>query len=1159
MTTVKYAPSGQQLWAVQSLENSSAKAIAVDNNGGIYITGSIPGGYLTVRYDGATGEEIWSRPFNAPDISFAQATAIAVDGAGGVFVTGFVSSSSTSEDYATIRYDAATGQQVWVQRYNGQDNSGDAAAAIAIDNEGGVVVTGTSNRSDGTSDFATVRYDAATGQQAWVSRYEGEGSNFDWARAIATDNSGNVYVTGLSFGESTTADFATIRYEAATGQQIWVQRDNGSIDGYDDVKAIAVDNAGGVYVTGNTSGIDGATDVVTVRYAAATGQLDWFSRYDGPETSEEGVASITVDNNGGVYVTGTSIGIGGAYADIATIRYEAATGQQTWVSRYDSEEGDYSEDWASAIAVDNTGGVYVTGSSISNSGTFGDYVTLRYIATTGEEAWVMRFNGIAKIGTDDKSVAVAVDAAGNSYVTGTSQASDQQRIATVKYDHAGQQVWAAQFEANSNATAIAVDSSGGVYVTGSATVRYDAATGEQTWVQAGGAAIAVDNTGGVYVTGLSTARYDAVTGEQTWATLHEDVTASAIAVDSTRGIYVTGTSNNDYATVRFEATTGQQTWASRYDGGSSDNAAAIAVDNRGGVYVTGSSYGENGSDFATVRYEAATGDETWAKRYNEAYEDGKGEFPFLLYSTEYARAIAVDDQGGVYVTGRLHYEYEYPEPDEYLLSSYVTLRYQAATGEQAWVNKASGLTGGRNEPRAIATDNKGGVYVTGTSYETLDDRKYIGTVRYDAATGGQTWVEGYNSTGSEEDEAVDMAIDSQGNLIITGYRNGGAETGYDFITIKYSQLYQCPDIAEAAITGYTTVSSGLAGASYSVEVPGATTFVWQITPPDGSPYSAFSGQGTPAILVDWPDAPDVYKVSVSYSAGAGCPATTSTKYVYVYDTHAGFVTGGGWSDSPVNTDYELMQQKGRAYWAFVARYKESRPGGSAGDPVQGALLLVLESGQAFRTTSVEEGSLVIAGERAYFTGSGTLTRRGSGGLVTDPRRFAYLLSAIDGQLEGLREEDRLLLRIWVMNGDGSPGAVAYDSQLGCASASLEDNAPACQQIDKGSIVIHRGGLRSVSDLLATAAAEPTAQGLRVYPTAVSDRATVSFSLESASEYALEIYDTKGALVRHIASGSAEAGRRYEQEFSVEDMGRGLYLARLTTGEKVQTAKLVVER
>ena len=128
-------------------------------------------------------------------------------------------------DYLTIKYNSA-GQEQWVASYNGPGNALDFADAIAVDSSGNVYVTGESYGLDSARDYATIKYNS-TGQEQWVARYNGPANYDDEARAIALDGSANVYVTGYSYGVGDAGiDYATIKYNSA-GQQQWVARYNG--------------------------------------------------------------------------------------------------------------------------------------------------------------------------------------------------------------------------------------------------------------------------------------------------------------------------------------------------------------------------------------------------------------------------------------------------------------------------------------------------------------------------------------------------------------------------------------------------------------------------------------------------------------------------------------------------------------------------------------------------------------------------------------------------------------------------------------------------------------------------------------------------------------------------------------------------------------------
>jgi hypothetical protein len=416
-------------------------------------------------------QETWVARYNGPGNLDDGGHAIAGDNSGNVYVTGGSHGSGTDLDYGTIKYNSAGAQQ-WVARYNGPGNGWDRAAAIAVDSSANVYATGQSLGSGTGFDYATVKYDSA-GQEQWVARYNGPGNGEDDAVAIASDSSGNVYVTGVSLGSGTGSDYATIKYDSV-GQEQWVARYNGPGNGHDDAEAIAVDSSGNVYVTGRSLGSGGYFDYATVKYDSA-GQEQWVARYNGPGNGHDDAEAIAVDSSGNVYVTGGSAGSDGL-ADYATVKYDSA-GQEQWVARYNGPRA-----WA--IALDGPGNVYVTGESEGDRHTGIDYATIKY-SSGGEEQWVARYNGSGS--GYDRAEAIAIDSSGNVYVTGQSVGSRHTGFdyATVKYDAAGQQQWAARYTGAGNsgegeeAQGIVVDGSGNVYVTGASLgsgTGYDYAT-----------------------------------------------------------------------------------------------------------------------------------------------------------------------------------------------------------------------------------------------------------------------------------------------------------------------------------------------------------------------------------------------------------------------------------------------------------------------------------------------------------------------------------------------------------------------------------------------------------------------------------------------------------------------------------------------------------
>lgn len=326
-------------------------------------------GFVTSRYD-RSGNLLWTKRYAGPENAGDEPGAIAVDDYGNIYVTGesYGNGPCYDYDFLTVKYDSS-GNELWVCRYGGPSGGDDIAGSIALDRFGNIHITGVSSGGVKTyEDYATVKYHP-DGDTAWVRRYNGPGNTDDAANAMAVDSAGNVYVTGSSWGNDTSYDYATMKYYP-NGDLAWLKRYIGPEKSHDVAYGIGLDRLNNVYVTGN-SGKENAT----IKYDSSGNEV-WVRRNSEPlgYIDFNRTHSMAMDANGNVFITGWSF-VDSLDWDYATVKFDK-DGNSCPILKYDGPGNSW--DQAFATAVDGQGNFYVTGGSEGN-GTSSDYATVKYV------------------------------------------------------------------------------------------------------------------------------------------------------------------------------------------------------------------------------------------------------------------------------------------------------------------------------------------------------------------------------------------------------------------------------------------------------------------------------------------------------------------------------------------------------------------------------------------------------------------------------------------------------------------------------------------------------------------------------------------------------------------------------------------------------------
>ncbi|WP_435355385.1 SBBP repeat-containing protein [Emticicia sp. SJ17W-69] len=390
--------------------------------------------------------------------NFDSGQKVVVDASGNIYVTGYYSGTATfgttikvsvgQNDIFVAKYNNV-GILQWVQSAGG--TSDDRGYGIAIDATGNVYITGSffgnttfgSNtiNSTGGHDIFILKYNS-DGIMQWVQSAGGASS--DYSYGIASDGSGNVYITGYYTGSATFSTTILTSNQGILDPEIflakynssgvlqWVQSAGGN--GTQISNGVALDGSGNIYITGslNISGNFGSNNISVIGYQDIFvakynnfGNIQWVKSMGGSSSSASG-DGIAVDGNGNVFVTGvfTATTYFGDMSKTSTGDLDAfvfkcnSLGNIQWVQSM----GGIGHERSYGIGTDSFGDVCITGyfENTINLGT----TTITSVGNT--DIFVIKYNSFGSFQwgqtaggvSGDQGNGITVDTVGNIYITG---------------------------------------------------------------------------------------------------------------------------------------------------------------------------------------------------------------------------------------------------------------------------------------------------------------------------------------------------------------------------------------------------------------------------------------------------------------------------------------------------------------------------------------------------------------------------------------------------------------------------------------------------------------------------------------------------------------------------------------------------------------------
>jgi hypothetical protein len=239
--------------------------------------------------------------------------------------------------------------------------------------------------------------------------------------------------------------------------------------------------------------------------------------------------------------------------------------------------------------------------------------------------------------------------------------------------------------------------------------------------------------------------------------------------------------------------------------------------------------------------------------------------------------------------------------------------------------------------------------------------------------------------------------------------------------------------------------------------PNITNFIGPIDPVQNGTSITINGSfydpgtlDTHTAIIDWGDitegpiavtspiqqahtysGPGVYTVTLTVNDDDVGSDTDTFQYIVIYDPTDGFVTGGGWIMSPEGAYTPDPTLTGKANFGFVSKYKKGQQ-----NPTGNTEFNFKVADLNFHSNDYDW--MVIAGPKAIYKGTGT---------INDEGNYGFLLSAIDGDINGGGGIDKFRIKIWDKDNNDE---IIYDNNIGG-----DDSDDPVTALGSGQIKIHK--------------------------------------------------------------------------------------------------------